>query len=666
MPVTGLRNNNYLNVKNTKNNPWNDADGRPSGTDPRGHAVFNSPAYGIRAGILQLRAYFLDHSPPRQTISDIISEWAPADDTEGSIAGNRPNDPSAYAAFVGRKMGVHVDHRLELFNPDRTIHNVGQLRSLFYAMAANEIGDGFKVPDKQFDAGLELIEPGITKQGTGLVASSQLTGPARSPRATKAKKARKPKAAAGKVWKISASVGAVDKGAGNKQQDVITVQSMLRNAAMILNNPRIDPGTINGLIDPESAKSPVVQAIMAFQSRFFTNPDGLIDVDGRTWHELVSVLKGPPQVAASAKEFFPFTTIPEDDWNKAPLCFAANRDGGARAHAGCDLYFPKGTIIHAIADGTVVRGPYYFYNGTYALEIDHGTFLARYGEVQENTLVRENDRVRAGQPVARVGHLTNISVPSDMLHLEIYDKSAHGPLTVSGSEGLEASDGRPFMRRKDLVDPAPFLNKWKKNLPADSAASGTNLQSRAGTGAGNGRIPATGFCLYLQRVRQERRTGIDFARTISDYQCYWDGEPIHDLGGQMVERNGPGDNSDTGVSGHRRVEAGKYPFAIQDGHYKTYGYATAGPPLPALALKDTDERTGILLHPCHDDHGYLSSIGCLNPAFGLKNADSRINLADSRSRVIAIIEALKLRLGNAFPRSGEIPNATVVIDGEPS
>jgi hypothetical protein len=157
-----------------------------------------------------------------------------------------------------------------------------------------------------------------------------------------------------------------------------------------------------------------------------------------------------------------------------------------------------------------------------------------------------------------------------------------------------------------------------------------------------------------------------YPRTVSDYQCYWQGEPIHDLTGQMVERNGPGDNTATGVDRHLRIEARQYPMAIQDGTYKTYGYAAAGPPLPALALENTGKRTGILLHPCHDDDNhYLSSIGCLNPAVGLEDADSRIDLADSRRRVIAIIEALKSKLGAAFPRSGAIPGATVLIEGEP-
>jgi hypothetical protein len=184
---------------------------------------------------------------------------------------------------------------------------------------------------------------------------------------------------------------------------------------------------------------------------------------------------------------------------------------------------------------------------------------------------------------------------------------------------------------------------------------------------GAGKVPTTGFCLFLQRVRQEQRAGILHPRTVSDYQCYWQGEAIGDLNGQMVERNGPGDNTATGVTRHLRIEARQYPLAIQDGAYKTYGYAAAGPPLPALALENTGKRTGILLHPCHDDKdGFLSSIGCLNPAIGLKNADSRIDLADSRSRVIAIIEALKLRLGITFPKHGLISGATILIEGEPS
>jgi murein DD-endopeptidase MepM/ murein hydrolase activator NlpD len=121
--------------------------------------------------------------------------------------------------------------------------------------------------------------------------------------------------------------------------------------------------------------------------------------------------------------------------------------------------------MHAVADGAVVRGPYPFYCETFALEIDHGSFIARYGEIQSITDVRVGDSVRAGQKIAKVGHLVGIQVPSDMLHFELYDKSRTGPLTVGSNADSAIRNGVPFMRRKDLIDPTSRLNQWKTNLP---------------------------------------------------------------------------------------------------------------------------------------------------------------------------------------------------------
>jgi hypothetical protein len=202
-------------------------------------------------------------------------------------------------------------------------------------------------------------------------------------------------------------------------------------------------------------------------------------------------------------------------------------------------------------------------------------------------------------------------------------------------------------------------------MSSDSPDETTSNDSASETPAG---VPATGFCLHIRRIRQEERAGIGHPRTVSEYQCYWNGEAIPDLAGQTVERGGPGDNSDNGVQRHRRIEAGKYPLSIQDGaRYKTYHYAASGFPFPGLALDDTGHRSAILLHPCHDDdNGYLSSIGCINPAIGLTNANSRIDLANSRDRVIAIIDTMKEKLGDAFPHAGSIPGAVIVIEGEPA
>jgi hypothetical protein len=181
-----------------------------------------------------------------------------------------------------------------------------------------------------------------------------------------------------------------------------------------------------------------------------------------------------------------------------------------------------------------------------------------------------------------------------------------------------------------------------------------------------GTIPATGFCIHVRRRRQEQRDGIDYPRTVGDYQCYWNGTPIRTLRGQMVERGGPGDNTTTGVEEHRRIAPGRYPLAIHAGtNYRTYGYASDGLPLPGLALHDTDQRTTILIHPAHHRNGYLSSIGCLNPAIGLVDADSCIDIADSRRRVIAIIDAVEAAVGDALPKRGPIPEAVALVEGDP-
>lgn len=135
----------------------------------------------------------------------------------------------------------------------------------------------------------------------------------------------------------------------------------------------------------------------------------------------------------------------------------------------------------------------------------------------------------------------------------------------------------------------------------------------------------------------------------------------------MVERGGPGDNTAAGVAAHRRIAPGRYPIAVHAGtRYRTYGYAARGLPLPGIALRETGTRTAILIHPAHHRNGWLSSIGCMNPAVALTDAASRIALADSRRRVIALIEAMQARLGDDFPSSGPVPDAVVVIDGDPS
>ncbi len=92
-------------------------------------------------------------------------------------------------------------------------------------------------------------------------------------------------------YEIKNSVGRKSKGAVNDPADVEEVQNMLRIAAMLENQPNLDPGAIDGTIDANEAGDDTIRAIEAFQSRFF-KADGVISVGRRTWCELVDLLEG--------------------------------------------------------------------------------------------------------------------------------------------------------------------------------------------------------------------------------------------------------------------------------------------------------------------------------------------------------------------------------------
>lgn len=135
-------------------------------------------------------------------------------------------------------------------------------------------------------------------------------------------------------------------------------------------------------------------------------------------------------------------------WLVQPGAFGATRDDGRRKHAGCDIYAPAGTEVRAITRGQVIRAPYEFYRGTWAVDIDHFDFIARYCELEPNHIKLEvGTLVTGADTIGKVGKISGID--ETMLHLEIYTGKCSGPLTVSGEY--------PFERRGDLIDPTPFL-----------------------------------------------------------------------------------------------------------------------------------------------------------------------------------------------------------------
>ncbi len=152
---------------------------------------------------------------------------------------------------------------------------------------------------------------------------------------------------------------------------------------------------------------------------------------------------------------YPLPIKATEDYHTGARRFGSSRSGGKRRHAGIDLYAPKGTPVRAVADGVVIR-VYNFYCSTSAIEVNHGTFIARYGEVDPNPLnlfVKNGQQIKRGDSLGKVGHLVGIKVPSDMLHLEFY-----GTTESPKKTDLTQRGNRPYQRRADLFDPAPSID----------------------------------------------------------------------------------------------------------------------------------------------------------------------------------------------------------------
>lgn len=173
-----------------------------------------------------------------------------------------------------------------------------------------------------------------------------------------------------------------------------------------------------------------------------------------------TVNKAPATDDMALKEglLFPLPVRSTADFHSGMRKFGSNR-GKVRKHAGCDLYAPLGTEVRAMADGTILRC-YSFYWKTDAIEVDHGDFIVRYGEIaprskdEQNELLKKG--VKRGEVLGTIGQLIQPGgkkFAHTMLHLEIY-KTNKSP----AKEPL-SNDSGPFKRRSDLIDPTATLDK---------------------------------------------------------------------------------------------------------------------------------------------------------------------------------------------------------------
>lgn len=152
---------------------------------------------------------------------------------------------------------------------------------------------------------------------------------------------------------------------------------------------------------------------------------------------------------------FPLNSSPDRSFETGMARFGAGRSGGDRLHAACDLYQEKNTPILAVAPGKVIRGLYYFYQSTYAIEVKHsGGFVVRYGEItgRQASGASEDSRVSTGQQVGSMGKVDS-GCCDPMLHFELYSGSKSGSLTQGGND---------YQRRSDLLNPTKYLLNWQR------------------------------------------------------------------------------------------------------------------------------------------------------------------------------------------------------------
>lgn len=149
---------------------------------------------------------------------------------------------------------------------------------------------------------------------------------------------------------------------------------------------------------------------------------------------------------------FPLPFIPERSYKDGGTGYGTPREaiGPGILHPACDLVAPVGTAVLAVDDGTIIRGPYYFYLGSYAIEVQHPFFVVRYGELREEPI--ENRQVKRGDVIGHVGNVGQ----GFMLHFEMFSGAKTGDLT-------QVPDP-PWNRRHDLMDPTPFLDMWAAKM----------------------------------------------------------------------------------------------------------------------------------------------------------------------------------------------------------
>lgn len=157
---------------------------------------------------------------------------------------------------------------------------------------------------------------------------------------------------------------------------------------------------------------------------------------------------------------YPIPMIEKQNYRYGGIAFGGtSKSRGDRIHAACDLIVPIYTPVYAVERGKVLEVPKSaFFQDTYSVIVRHNDFIVRYAELDKNRLVKEGDEIEAGTQLGVVG-VNNKG--RGMLHLEMFKGTATGPYKRVDNSTYDFVTSGNYQRRRDLMDPTPYLEKWK-------------------------------------------------------------------------------------------------------------------------------------------------------------------------------------------------------------
>ena len=159
----------------------------------------------------------------------------------------------------------------------------------------------------------------------------------------------------------------------------------------------------------------------------------------------------PAQVApVEGSPIYPFTrdgSVGCGHWSSGSTdypYFGAPRENG-RLHGAIDIYPPggRGTPVKAIKDGTVLQVIPAFYTRAdgevcCGILLDHGDFVAFYGEMMSPALLSVGQTVKAGQQIGAVSGTVQ-------LHFEMYTPGTRARGNWYGSQPSNLEDPTQYM-----------------------------------------------------------------------------------------------------------------------------------------------------------------------------------------------------------------------------